>query len=234
LFDLDGTLLDIDMDFFLPKYFGEMGRMAAAAGVCDPQRLVAQILSSTEVMIADLDAQTSNEKVFMRHFITSLQAEEPVMRDFFEQFYQIGFPRLQPYCSPFTGVPEMMSEIFAGGTKVVIATNSVFPRQAVQTRLEWAGIGQYPYDLITCYENMHFCKPHIQYYEEIVSQIGVSPSACLMVGNDTGEDLVAGRTGMKTFLVEDRLIDRGDNTHRPDWRGSLQDLFEFIQDKIKV
>jgi hypothetical protein len=38
---------------------------------------------------------------------------------------------------------------------------------------------------------------------------------------------------MKTFLVEDRLIDRGDNTYRPDWRGSLQDLFGFV-DRLGV
>ena len=228
LFDLDGTLLDIDMDFFLTKYFGEMGKMALASGCCDPQQLVAQILSSTEVMIRDLNPETSNEETFMQHFFNGLKTDELKMRAFFDDFYRVGFPRLRGYCQPFAGIPEMMAEVFKRGLKVVIATNSVFPSRAIQLRLEWAGVGHFPYELLTCYENMHYCKPNPQYYQEIAANIGVEPSACLMVGNDTCEDLVAGKIGMKTFLVEDRLIDKGNNTYRPDWRGSLHDLFKFI------
>ncbi len=228
LFDLDGTLLDIDMDFFLTKYFGEMSKMAVVSGCCDPQQLVAQILNSTEVMIRDLNPETSNEETFMQHFFSGLEADEEKMRAFFDEFYRSGFPRLQEYCRPFEGVPKMMADVFKRGYKVVIATNSVFPLKAVQSRLEWAGVDNFSYDLLTCYENMHYCKPNAQYYQEIAANIGVDPSACLMVGNDTGEDLVAGKIGMKTFLIEDCLIDKGNNTYRPDWRGSLRDFFKFV------
>lgn len=230
LFDLDGTLLNIDMDLFLTKYFREMGKMALARGVCDPQQLVEQILSSTDVMIKDINPNIRNEEIFMQDFFSCLETDEVKMRAFFDDFYQIGFPRLQEYCCPFAGVPQMMAEIFKCDFKVVIATNSVFPGKAIQLRLEWAGVGNFPYDFLTSYENMHYCKPNPQYYEEIARSIGVEPSACLMVGNDTGEDLVAGEIGMKTFLVEDCLIDKGDNTYRPDWRGSLHDLFKFVDD----
>lgn len=230
LFDLDGTLLDIDMDFFLTKYFEEMGRMAMVSGCCDSRQLVAQILESTEVMIKDLNPRTSNEEVFMQHFFSCLETDEVRMRDFFDEFYCTGFPRLKEYCRPFKGVPMMMDKVFRNDCKVVIATNSVFPEKAIQTRLDWAGVGKFPYELLTCYENMHYCKPNLQYYQEIADHIGVEASACLMVGNDTNEDLVAGELGMKTFLIEDCLIDRGNNTYRPDWRGSLQDFFKFIDD----
>lgn len=230
LFDLDGTLLDIDMDFFLTKYFREMGKMALASGCCNPEQLVAQILSSTEVMIRDINPDSSNEEAFMQHFFSCLETDEVKMRAFFDEFYRIGFPRLQEYCRPIAGIPKMMAKIFECDLKVVIATNSVFPCRATQSRLEWAGVGNFPYELLTCYENMHYCKPHLQYYKEIAAYIGVEPSACLMVGNDTGEDMVAGKIGMKTFLVEDCLIDRGDNTYRPDWRGSLHDFFKFVDD----
>ncbi|PKM78338.1 MAG: HAD family hydrolase [Firmicutes bacterium HGW-Firmicutes-15] len=229
LFDLDGTLLDIDMEFFLPKYFGEMGRMAVSQGYRDTKHLVDQLLLSTNVMIGDLNPETSNEETFMRDFISNLEADELEMRAFFNDFYLNGFPRLQGYCSPFDGVPEMMSGVFERGIKVVIATNSVFPLRAIQSRLDWAGVGKFPYELLTCYENMHYCKPHLQYYQEILQYIGVDPAKCLMVGNDTREDLAAGMLGIKTFLVEDRLIDKGNSPYRPDWQGSLQDLFKFIK-----
>ena len=42
-----------------------------------------------------------------------------------------------------------------------------------------------------------------------------------------GEDLPAGQLGMKTFLVEDMLIDK-DVDFKPDWRGRLPDLFHFL------
>ncbi|MEA4924690.1 MAG: HAD family hydrolase [Syntrophomonadaceae bacterium] len=230
LFDLDGTLLDIDMNFFLTKYFGEMSKMAAISGCCDPGQLVTQILESTEVMIGDLNPRTRNEEVFMGHFFSRLKTDEIRMRAFFDDFYCTGFPRLQEYCRPFQGIPQMMKKVFKEGYKVVIATNSVFPQKAIQTRLDWAGVGNFPYELLTCYENMHYCKPHLQYYQEIADNLGVEPAACLMVGNDTNEDLAAGKIGMKTFLVENCLIDQGNNTCRPDWRGSLQDFFKFIDD----
>jgi FMN phosphatase YigB (HAD superfamily) len=229
LFDLDGTLLDIDMDYFLPKYFEEMGRMAIANGYPDTKRLINQVLNSTDIMINDINPETRNEETFMKHFISNLEADEQEMRAFFDDFYLRGFPHLQQYCRPFAGVPEMMTGVFQRGYKVVIATNSVFPRTAIQARLEWAGIGQFPYEMLTCYENMHYCKPYTQYYQEIAESIEVDPTECLMIGNDTGEDLAAGKIGMKTFLVEDRLIDKCSNPYRPDWSGSLQDLFRLME-----
>lgn len=230
LFDLDGTLLDIDMDFFLTKYFQEMGMMAAENGFKDPQLIVKQILISTDVMIKDKNPYICNEEVFMQHFFSSLSVDKVQTRAFFDEFYRTGFPRLQKYCGTFNGIRQMMEQIFTSGAKVVIATNSVFPRRAIQLRLDWAGVGDFSFDLITSYEVMHYCKPSPEYYQEIADQIGVEPSACLMVGNDRDEDLVAGLIGMKTYLVEDRLIDRGNNIHTPDWRGSLEDMFAFMNE----
>jgi len=228
LFDLDGTLLDIDMEYFLSRYFEEMGRMAQLQGIADAKRLVNQILKSTDIMINDVDTEKHNEEKFMRHFFSHLEVDERKMREFFDEFYRSGFPRLSQYCRPFPGIPEMIAGAFKRGFKIVIATNAVFPRTAIQNRLEWAGIGKLPYSLITSYENMHHCKPFPQYYMEIADRIATPPSACLMVGNDTGEDLAAGEIGMKTFLVEERLIDRGNSPYSPNWRGSMQDLFSFV------
>ncbi|MEQ8200070.1 MAG: HAD family hydrolase [Syntrophomonadaceae bacterium] len=230
LFDLDGTLLDIDMDFFLARYFQEMGQMAALHGFEEPGILVGQILKSTDVMIKDKNPHICNEDVFMRHFFSCLPVDEARTKAFFEEFYRTGFPRLHKYCGAFSGVRQMMSGLFASGTKVVVATNPVFPRAAIQMRLDWAEVGHFPFDLITSYEVMHYCKPNPQYYQEIADRLGVEPSDCLMVGNDRDEDLAAGLVGMKTFLVEDRLIDRGLDEFTPDWRGRLPELYRFMEE----
>ena len=51
LFDLDGTLLDIDMNYFIPQYFEKMMAMANAYGIEDSESLVKQIFYSTQVNI---------------------------------------------------------------------------------------------------------------------------------------------------------------------------------------
>jgi hypothetical protein len=48
-----------------------------------------------------------------------------------------------------------------------------------------------------------------------------------MVGNDTEHDLSATRVGIKTFLVDTWLIDRGTD-FAPDYRGGHLDLYRFL------
>ncbi|HZJ85300.1 MAG TPA: HAD family hydrolase [Syntrophomonadaceae bacterium] len=228
LFDLDGTLLDIDMNYFIPKYFEKMMVMAQDFGIDQVKKMAEQIYKSTDVMISNVNSELTNEEVFMQDFLykfNHLTKDEAM--DFFDHFYAHGFPKLSHHSKPFMGVPEMMAKIFARDVKVVIATNSVFPRPAIVERMNWAGVDNFDYQLITSYEVMHFCKPWPEYYEEIAQIIGVQPKNCLMVGNDIGEDLAAGKVGMKTYLVKDRLIDKGIDL-KPDYSGNLVDLFEFM------
>ncbi len=121
-----------------------------------------------------------------------------------------------------------MQELFQRGLKVVIATNRFFPGSHSATPA-MGGIDDLPYALVTSYEEMHFCKPQLAYYEEICQRIGVGADECLMVGNDVDEDLPAGLLGMKTYLVEDLLIDKGQSRLFPDWRGSVNDMIAFLK-----
>ncbi len=229
LFDLDGTLLDIDMNYFIPKYFEKMMLMAKDFGIDEVEAMAKQIYKSTGAMIADANPEFTNEEIFMLDFLGKFPLDKAQAINFFDHFYTNGFPKLEKHSKPFPGVPAMMDKIFSRGFKVVIATNSVFPRTAIEHRMEWAGVKNYDYSLITSYEVMHACKPQPDYYLEIADYIGIKPEKCLMVGNDVGEDLIAGKIGMKTFLVEDRLIDKGIDL-KPDWRGKLTDLFRFFEE----
>jgi len=75
---------------------------------------------------------------------------------------------------------------------------------------------------------MHFCKPNLEYFEEVLSFIDRKPEECLMVGNDVEEDLAAGALGMKTYLVEDFILDRGRAQNRPDFRSDFKALVDFM------
>ncbi|MEN6348881.1 MAG: HAD family hydrolase [Syntrophomonas sp.] len=230
LFDLDGTLLNIDMDVFLQHYFKKMARLAPDYGLADSQKLISQVWKSTEFMIFNRDPAICNEAAFMSDFFAAGDFPEENTRAFFDDYYDRAFPLLHILCQRHELVPGMIESAFAKSMKVIIATNPVFPIKAIQHRLNWAGIGHFSYDLITSYEVMHFCKPHPEYYQEISDIIGVPPEQCLMVGNDREEDLTAASIGMKTYLVEDGLIDRGSNL-KPDWQGTLSQLAAFL-DKL--
>jgi hypothetical protein len=88
------------------------------------------------------------------------------------------------------------------GAKVVLATNPIFPLCAVHSRLQWAGLT--PEDL------------------------GLTPSRCLMIGNDVGEDIQSAQSlGLATFLIEDCIL--GDPTEVTTPSGTFEDCIHFLE-----
>ena len=159
LFDLDGTLLDIDMNFFIPKYFEKMIIMAEEFGINEAKKMTEQIFKSTNVMIANANPTLTNEEVFMQDFLDNFNhlTNDQAIK-FFDYFYSHGFPKLSHHSKPFLGIPQMMQKVFDRGHKVVVATNSVFPRAAILERLKWAGVDGFDYQLITTYAHLHIFR----------------------------------------------------------------------------
>ncbi len=224
LLDLDGTLIDIDQDEFLKAYLKEVG--IRFADVCPPEDFVAEIWRATETMMENQDPDLTNEQVFRQSFFPRIGRQPEELMPRFDQFYQIHFPALQRFARPNPGARPVIETCLERGLPVVIATNPVFPRQAIMERLRWAGVDDLPYNLVTTYEIMHFCKPHPGYFTEIASRLGADPSRCLMVGDDLDLDLVgAAKVGMMTYHVGERAD--GDGLE-PDGRGDLSSLMSWI------
>ena len=76
--------------------------------------------------------------------------------------------------------------------QVIIATNPLFPRTAIEQRLDWAGIPatEFDYALVTTYENMHATKANPAYYREIIEKLERQPKECLMAGDDWDRDML--------------------------------------------
>lgn len=228
LFDLDGTLLDIDMDRFLAGYFAAMEGQAREQGLEGAEKLVAAVWKATEVMVRDVDPRRTNREVFEEAFFARFPQPPQVMRPFFERFYATAYRELGRYCRPFPGMRDIVADAFARGLRVAVATNPLFPLTALEQRLAWGGVGDFPYQVITSYEVMHFAKPQAQYYLEIAAMLGVEPERCLMVGNDRREDLSAVRVGMRTFLLCERVNNPHHDEFEPDWQGGLAELAEVV------
>lgn len=229
LFDLDGTLVHYDFDTFVKEYLAALG--AKLANMVEPGRLVKQVMKSTDAMVRNLDPRKTNREVFAEDFFPAIGIPEDVLMPVFDDFYRSDFPHIKERLGvrAHPAARRMIESLISRGLEVVIATNPVFPLIAVEERMRWGGLEGLPYRLVTSYETMHFCKPNHEYYEEVLSLIGRKAEECFMVGNDVEEDLVAGTLGMKTYLVEDFLLDRGRAKNHPDFRGTFEDLVNFME-----
>ncbi|NLY30156.1 MAG: HAD family hydrolase [Firmicutes bacterium] len=228
LFDLDGTLVHYEYDDFLKAYLEGVANKVAR--LMNPQRFVKKLLKATEAMIKSLDEARTNKEVFWDHFAQGLEVPLEELIPLLDEFYLRDYPKIQETIgvAPHPAARNLVKQLIAKGYDVIIATNPVFPAVAIHERMRWGGIEDLPYSLVTTYENSRFCKPNIQYYAEILQELERSPHECIMVGNNTCEDLVAGDLGIKTFLVEDYLLDDGPFSREPDYRGSFEDMVDFF------
>ncbi|HHV93537.1 MAG TPA: HAD family hydrolase [Firmicutes bacterium] len=231
LFDLDGTLVHYEFDRFLTAYLE--GAARKVQHLMNPQRFVKKLLAATEAMIHSTDGERTNMEVFWDHFAQGLDVPLEQLIPLLDEFYLQDYPKIREIIGvvPNPAARELVERLIRRGYEVVIATNPVFPAVAIHERMRWGGIEDLPYALITTYENSCFCKPNVQYYAEILEHLGRLPHQCLMVGNNTCEDMVAGDLGIKTYLVDSYLLEDGPFSREPDYRGSFDEMVEFLADE---
>jgi FMN phosphatase YigB (HAD superfamily) len=202
LLDLDGTLLDNPMDAFVPAYLGALA--AHVAGLVAPDRFTAELLRATSAMDANDGTGPTNAETFAAAFYPALGIPRRTLEPVLERFYAEVFPGLRATTRPNPATRDVLDLARARGWQVVIATNPLFPRTAIEQRLAWAGAEAAAHDfaLVTSYEDMHATKSHPAYYREILARIGRSPAECLMAGDDWGWDIVpTTRMGMAAWWV---------------------------------
>ena len=220
LFDLDGTLLDIDLGTFLRTYFTAMGD--AVAQHYPGLDVREAILTSTDAMQRPHPGVT-NRDAFNADFAarTGVDLSLPEHSSVFKTFYDEVFPGLGAGYGPAKGARRAVETTLSLGMAVVVATQPIFPRAAIEHRLAWAGLQDLGLDVLTTYEVMHACKPLPDYFREAAAMVGHAPSECAMVGDDRSLDMPAAHVGMRTFFV-------GGATAAADWYGDLNDLADLL------
>ncbi|HZJ89619.1 MAG TPA: HAD family hydrolase [Bacilli bacterium] len=230
LFDLDGTLLPMEQDYFLTSYLKLIGNEMAAHGY-DPHELVSVIMQGTEKMLQN-DGNKTNEEVFWEYFVSVYGERARLDQAKFHAFYIEKFPLLQKTCGYNELTPQLISALKKQGYKLILATNPIFPRVATLERMRWAGLEESDFLLVTTYENSHYAKPNPLYYAEILTKLNAHPSEVMMIGNDTTDDYGAVKQGIKTFFVTDDLINKNGLDLKKFPHGSLRDLTAFLALKL--
>ncbi len=216
LLDLDDTLLNTNMDAFIPAYFQALS--SALADLVDPEVMLPALMGGTKAMLVNKDPARTLREVFDDYFFPKLNMDRANLQVRIDQFYDEGFPRLGSLTTPIPEAVCLVDWAFEQGHRVVIATNPLFPLKAIQHRLRWAGLPpeKYPFALVTSYENMHFTKEMVAYYPEVLAQLGWPDDPALMVGDDIEREVKPTQAaGMPVFWVRNSAEGDGEQAGVP-------------------
>lgn len=227
LFDLDGTLLPMDLEVFLHDYLTRFTVSMAPAGHTSEQFQQA-VWAGTAAMVKN-DGSRTNEEAFWESYFRLFGAESAQDRELLEAYYYNDFQNVRQVCGFDPRAAESIRQIRAMGYSTILATNPLFPAIATHSRVRWIGLEPEDFELITTFENSCYAKPNLKYFEEILAKQGLKPEECVMVGNDVAEDMVARHLGLKVFLMTDCLINKPGLDIDQFPHGSFPELMEFIR-----
>ncbi len=225
-FDLDGTLLPLDMDMFIRQYYeaihdmGIMRRIHAHSGHEIFQKAV-------YAMIAN-DGRATNADVFFSMIDRLSDIGSDNLLALMEGFYNGGYRRIRESAKCDPRAAEVIRTLKSKGYRLILSTNPMFPDIATDQRVKWAGLSPNDFEYISYYDNSSFCKPNLGYFREILKKTGLNAQECYIVGNDVNEDMCAVTLGFKGFLLTDHLI--GDIAQAPECaKGDYAALLGFVK-----
>jgi len=226
LLDLDDTLLDNKMESFLPAYFKRLGDYMSDTFA--PDGFIRELVVGSQKMLENTDPRVTLEKAFADYFYPALDLNAGEVEAQIYTFYKEIFPSLKSVAGTRPSARPVVESLINQGFEVVIATNPLFPRVAIEERLRWANLApeELHFTMITSYEIFHFTKPQPAYYAEILGQLGRKPHEVVMIGNDPGLDLDPARAlSMRVFHLSDDPDDKYPG-------GSLDDVLGWIEQQV--
>lgn len=204
-FDLDGTLLPMDMDEFTNGYFDLLCKRAEAKGY-EREKLISTIWGGTKQMIKN-DGKKTNEEVFWNYFASVYGEEKLADKSMFDKFYVTDFKKTKQFCGENKLAKEIVDYCCGMGLEVVLSTNPIFPLDGMLTRLGFIGLDEDDFDYISSYENSKYSKPNPKFFKEILNKLKLKESEVVLFGNDEVEDAKCAESlGMKFYLIGDHIV----------------------------
>ena len=198
LFDLDGTLLDIDGEGFLDAY---VDLVVEAWAPQDADAFRAQLMAASVAFFRS-DGGRTNGEAFRTALAGFLEQTPEAIADRLADIHRTALPRVALRGRPVEGARACVQGCLRLGLQVAVATTPIYMPEVIALRLRWAGLDDLPWDLVTHSENMHTCKPDPAYFQEAAAQLTTPPASCLMVGDDPMQDGPARRAGMLAVIGE--------------------------------
>ena len=236
VFDMDDTLLSINLSAFVALLARDESAMLARIGRKSPLAMFA-LYGSAMLELNNpgrSDADLSNREFFDDFVLRrcGVPLNDPVVRDAFEYYEREVLPGKNDAivnARPRRGAREAMEAVASRGLRTALLTNPSFSETCIRTRMAWGDMLDMPFEFVTSMENSFHCKPCAGYYLENLERMGLDPHEVLMVGNDPKRDFPAPDCGIQTAYV-------GTGTHpRATWSGSMADFaasFDEIEERF--
>lgn len=229
MFDLDGTLVPLARERFEPALFQNLDAMFR-------RKFPGQPLAQEALKRASLacfhtgDPAETNEARLKRLLVQEAGAPlaEEVLRAL-EAHYASDYNQIRTIIQDRSIAVEALELVRQYGAVPVVATNPISPASCIHARMAWAGITPEQFALVTTYDKFHYTKPDPRYYLEVLQQLGARPEECLMIGNDTDEDMEGAiGAGIEAYLMTDFVMDRRDSVAR--YRhGTAREMLAFLE-----
>lgn len=235
IFDLDDTLLPYSCS---REEFDEalIGSFAAYISQwVHPDQSIPAIIKGIEAIRKNRSDISTNFEVFSSTFLSHVDFPEDKLKNAGINYYQTEVANLKHLTDPSSYARDIMDLLFQNDFEVVIATGFHAPREAAELRLGWAGIPvtDYDYTFIATWDNMHTCKPHLEYYKEILDHIDRDAGECLFIGDSWEFEIIpATKLGILSYWVVESGTEIPENLELLAGFGQLPQLYDWITNLV--
>ena len=226
--DLDQTLLARNDNIFILRSIDELCRSIQSMpdGQCK-SRMEAAI---KKMIHRDTISQTLYE-VFLSEFCDGNEQDRQKIAADLLHYYDTEYHAMQQYTSIIPEGIQFVKEAVRKNFKIVIATNPIYPLNALQQRVQWAGLADMmdKFLFITTMEDFHFTKPDPAYYVEILGRLAwPEDTRVVMIGDSLEMDIIpASRAGIPGYWLGDGLLPDGLNPFCAN--GTYDGIFPWIE-----
>lgn len=221
LFDIEGTLTNLDTVKFMQNYLGILA--PRFAHILSPDKFTKQLLKSMENVQKEPKPELTVMQAFFEDFSKATGQSLQTLKPIFEEFYTSDFPALRCLFQPNPQGVKVVLNAIQQGFLTAIMSDPLMPLITIQEQVRWTGLAPEQFKVIAALDSFHFCKPQLEFFKEVAEQLGVRPQSCLLVSTHT-EDAVCQELGMKIFLVNDTI----ESEARTNYAGQLDDLSRLI------
>ena len=212
LFDLDGTLLPMDVEEFTKNYFGYIVQTMNENGR-DGKFILKAIGKGVEEIVKN-NGTLTNEEVFWNTFVKFYGENKLCDKTFIDSFYTNEFKNTIASCDDNPYVESIIKCCHDLNLITVLSTNPIFPKEGTLTRMSFIGLKEADFDYITTYENSNYCKPNPLYFKMLLDKFNLKSDEVILFGNNTYEDgECALLCGIKCYMVGDYIINHPKSTH---------------------
>lgn len=229
LFDLDGTLINIDQEGFnkeyvyqVSNYFVKYGYDRATSIKCLWDGLIAAIKN---------DGSKTNEEVFSNYLGSTLGIDRNALEKIFSDFTKNEYDTLSKYIKKVDYACEAIKLLKDKKYNMILATNSLFPYETIKKRAKWGNIDIDDFSFVTTIENMNYSKPNVNYYKQILEVNNLKAEECMMFGNDLVEDLVIEKLGINCFIITDNMVN-SEYLVNSKLNGSYKEFYKYIENNL--